>query len=331
MVFAFGSPFDFRFSMSSGIVSGLQRSAGLADIDYENFIQTDAAINPGNSGGPLTDIRGRVIGMNTAIATGRGNSVGQGQFAGIGLAIPMSMIESIVTQIIETGEVRKGFLGVGLMSLDAARAGARSNRLLASIANDFKGEGAVVREVNEGSPADDAGFEFGDVITAIDGQKVTSDGAVPAIISSKRPGAAVEFDIWRIDPEQGAGTVQKLTAKLGELDSAARLAPYLPNALRAAGIEEFSTATDARAKKFGVPFRRGVILEQIRDDAEIASQVPEGSTIVAVFDQQIGSIDEFYTRVNRAVAGMGRVPGFQLPLRIVVPDGSVVQVVVPVR
>jgi len=269
--------------------------------------------------------------MNTAIATGRGNSVGQGQFAGIGLAIPMSMIESIVTQIIETGEVRKGFLGVGLMSLDAARAGARSNRLLASIANDFKGEGAVVREVNEGSPADDAGFEFGDVITAIDGQKVTSDGAVPAIISSKRPGAAVEFDIWRIDPEQGAGTVQKLTAKLGELDSAARLAPYLPNALRAAGIEEFSTATDARAKKFGVPFRRGVILEQIRDDAEIASQVPEGSTIVAVFDQQIGSIDEFYTRVNRAVAGMGRVPGFQLPLRIVVPDGSVVQVVVPVR
>ena len=79
-VFAFGSPFDFRFSMSRGIVSGLGRSAGLADIDYENFIQTDAAINPGNSGGPLTDIRGEVIGMNTAIATGRGNSVGGGEF-----------------------------------------------------------------------------------------------------------------------------------------------------------------------------------------------------------------------------------------------------------
>lgn len=97
MVYAFGSPFDFRFSMSSGIVSGLGRTAGLADIDYENFIQTDAAINPGNSGGPLTDIRGRVVGMNTAIATGRGNGVGQGQFAGISLAIPMSMIESTVT------------------------------------------------------------------------------------------------------------------------------------------------------------------------------------------------------------------------------------------
>ena len=331
MVFAFGSPFDFRFSMSSGIVSGLQRSAGLADIDYENFIQTDAAINPGNSGGPLTDIRGRVIGMNTAIATGRGNSVGQGQFAGIGLAIPMSMIESIVTQIIETGEVRKGFLGVGLMSLDAVRASARANRLLAAIASEFKGEGAVVREVNEGSPADEAGFEFGDVIIAINGQKVTSDGAVPAIISSKRPGAEVEFEIWRIDPEQGSGTVQKLVAKLGELDSAARLAPYLPRALRDAGIEEFSTATDARAKKLGVPFRRGIILEDIRDDSDLAASIPEGSTIVAVFDQPVGSIDEFYTRVNRAVSGMGRVPGFQLPLRVVAPDGSVVQVVVPVR
>ena len=95
LVFAFGSPFDFRFSMSSGIVSGLGRYAGLMDIDYQNFIQVAAAINPGNSGGPLTDIHGRVIGMNTAIATGRGRSVGEGQFGGIGLAIPMSMIASV--------------------------------------------------------------------------------------------------------------------------------------------------------------------------------------------------------------------------------------------
>jgi serine protease Do len=331
MVFAFGSPFDFRFSMSSGIVSGLGRSAGLADIDYENFIQTDAAINPGNSGGPLTDIRGRVIGMNTAIATGRGNSVGQGQFAGIGLAIPMSMIESIVTQMIESGEVRKGFLGVGLMSLDEVRVAARSNRLLAAVAAEFKGEGAVVRQVNEDSPAAEAGFEFGDVIIAIDGQKVGNDGAVPAIISSKLPGAKVEFEIWRIDLEKGVGGLRTITATLGELDSAARLAPYLPPALAAVGIESFATATDARAKKLGVPFRRGVILEDVRDGSELAERIPEGSTITAVFDQPVGSVDEFYTRVNRAVAGMGRVPGFQLPLRIVVPDGSVVQVSVPVR
>ncbi|MCZ6612226.1 MAG: trypsin-like peptidase domain-containing protein, partial [Planctomycetota bacterium] len=102
IVFAFGSPFDFRFSMSSGVVSGMGRSVGIIRGDhgrwmgYENFIQVDAAINPGNSGGPLTDARGRVIGMNTAIATGeRRSSFDDGQFASIGLAIPMSMIESV--------------------------------------------------------------------------------------------------------------------------------------------------------------------------------------------------------------------------------------------
>ena len=98
LVFAFGSPFDFRFSMSSGIVSGLSRTAGIDELDFENFIQVDAAVNPGNSGGPLSDIAGKVIGMNTAIATGRGTNVGDGQFAGIGLAIPIRMIELVVDQ-----------------------------------------------------------------------------------------------------------------------------------------------------------------------------------------------------------------------------------------
>ena len=89
-----------------------------SDIDFENFIQVDAAINPGNSGGPLSDVKGRVIGMNTAIATGRpGGTTGQGQFAGIGLAIPLSQITNVVEQVIETGEVRKGYLGVGLLSI----------------------------------------------------------------------------------------------------------------------------------------------------------------------------------------------------------------------
>ena len=109
MVFAFGSPFDFRFSMSNGIVSGVGRAAGISEIEYENFIQTDAAINPGNSGGPLTNTKGHVVGMSTAIATGRGNGVSQGQFSGIGLAIPISMIDNVVDQLIDHGEVIKGY------------------------------------------------------------------------------------------------------------------------------------------------------------------------------------------------------------------------------
>lgn len=332
MVFAFGSPFDFRFSMSSGIVSGLGRSAGLADIDYENFIQTDAAINPGNSGGPLTNIRGRVIGMNTAIATGRGNSVGQGQFAGIGLAIPMSMIESIVTQIIETGEVRKGFLGVAVMSIDAARGFAmRGNEQLAGIVGGFRGEGAIVSEVTQDSPAARAGFRFGDVITAIDGQRVASDAAVPAIVSSKRPGAEVRFTVWRIGADGATGATLDLVATLDELDTARRLAPYLPAALRSVGILEFETATEPRARALGVPFRRGVLIESIREGTPLAEDIPVGSTITAVFGQPVGSLDEFYTRVNRAVTGMGRVSRFEMPLTIVLPDGQAVQIAINVR
>ncbi|MCH2136127.1 MAG: trypsin-like peptidase domain-containing protein [Phycisphaerales bacterium] len=116
LVFAFGSPLDFRFSMSSGLVSGLGRFAGIIGSfrrpGYEDFIQVDAAINPGNSGGPLTDARGRVIGMNTAIATRDEGIDGTGRFNGIGLAIPLPMIESVVTQLLETGDVQKGYLGV---------------------------------------------------------------------------------------------------------------------------------------------------------------------------------------------------------------------------
>jgi serine protease Do len=336
MVFAFGSPFDFRFSMSSGIVSGLGRTAGLADIDYENFIQTDAAINPGNSGGPLTDIRGRVIGMNTAIATGRGNGVGQGQFAGIGLAIPMSMIESTVTQIIETGEVRKGYLGIRMIPMEELRLAAgvgRAEAELAEIADNFKGDGILISEVTADSPAERAGLLAGDVIVTANGQRVATNESVSSIIASRGPGAQVRFEVWRLK-DDGTSEKFEIAATLAELDASVNLAPYLPGALARAGIRAFTTSNADRAREKGVPFRRGILIEDVEESSEIAGIVPEGSTITAVFDQQVGSLDEFYTRVNRAVqtlAGQrrGMVRRLEIPLTIVVPDGRVVQVAVP--
>lgn len=336
MVFAFGSPFDFRFSMSSGIVSGLGRTAGLADIDYENFIQTDAAINPGNSGGPLTDIRGRVIGMNTAIATGRGNGVGQGQFAGIGLAIPMSMIESTVTQIIETGEVRKGYLGIRMIPMEELRLAAgvgRAEAELAEIADNFKGDGILISEVTADSPAERAGLLAGDVIVTANGQRVATNESVSSIIASRGPGAQVRFEVWRLK-DDGTSEKFEIAATLAELDASVNLAPYLPGALARAGIRAFTTSNADRAREKGVPFRRGILIEDVEESSEIAEIVPEGSTITAVFDQQVGSLDEFYTRVNRAVqtlAGQrrGMVRRLEIPLTIVVPDGRVVQVAVP--
>jgi serine protease Do len=341
MVYAFGSPFDFRFSMSAGIVSGLGRSTALDNIDYQNFIQTDAAINPGNSGGPLTDVRGRVIAMNTAIATNQGNTVGQAQFAGIGLAIPMSMIESTVTQLIETGEVRKGYLGIQVVTLEAARFGATP---YGDIAERFKGEGAMASLITKGSPAEAAGFRGGDIILTIDGQKVNSDGAVRAVVSSRQPGESVRFEIWRLqDGAQGDGkngskdgVFLELTATLAQLDSSVSLAPRLPNALGAAGIKSFSTATDERAAALAVPFRRGVLIEEIASDSELAAQIPKGSVITAVFNQTIGSVDELYTRFARTIESMDLSRGrrrsasiVEVPLTITVPDGRVAQIIVP--
>ena len=332
LVYAFGSPFDFRFSMSSGIVSGLGRTAGLTDIDYENFIQTDAAINPGNSGGPLTDIRGRVIGMNTAIATGRGNGVGQGQFAGIGLAIPMSMIESTVTQIIETGEVRKGYLGVRMVTLDELRVRG-SDGVFAQVAEGFKGDGVVIADVTSDSPASRAGFLAGDVIVTADGQKVATNESVSAIISSRRPGSAVKFEIWRAADDGERGERLELVATLAELDASVNLAPYLPAALDRAGMAKIATATADRARTLEVPFRRGILIEEVRADSEIAELAPAGSTITAVFDQPVGSLDEFYTRVGRAVSSMaggrrGMIRRVEIPLSITRPDGRVVNVAI---
>ncbi|MBL9149716.1 MAG: trypsin-like peptidase domain-containing protein [Phycisphaerae bacterium] len=333
LVYAFGSPFDFRFSMSSGIVSGLGRTAGPEEIDYQNFIQVDAAINPGNSGGPLTDIRGRVVGMNTAIATGRGNTVGQGQFAGIGLAIPMSMIDYVVTQLIETGEVRKGFLGVRVEAPDMLRSLQVGEPTLRFVAENFKGEGAVVTLVDPKSPALKSGLRVGDVLLAVGGRKITSSEQVPAIISSTRPGTDVTLDIWRANLASGAAETTSLIVTLGELDPSSRSGPF-PAAMERVGLEKITTATEQRCRELDVPFRRGVLVETVTAGSEVEKYVPAGSIIVEVLEQPVGSVDEFFARVDRYLTSLrnGRMmtAGFlQVPITVITPTGDVQRVFLP--
>lgn len=332
LVYAFGSPFDFRFSMSAGIVSGLGRTAGPAEIDYQNFIQVDAAINPGNSGGPLTDIYGRVVGMNTAIATGRGNTVGQGQFAGIGLAIPMSMIENVVSQLVTSGEVRKGYLGVSVDSVDSRAAPFISVPALRFAAERFRGEAAVITEVEEESPAAKAGLQVGDVIVAIDGRQITSDGQVRAVISSKRPGSDVTLEIWRPDLSTGEPLTTDIKLTLGELDPAMLGNRIFADTLRTLGFASLTTSTEERAKKLGVPFRRGVLVEQVREGSPVERAVPEGSVITQILGQPVGSVDELFTRVYRWWVPQQRersMYSVELPLTFVTPEGQVREDVVP--
>lgn len=188
-VFAFGSPFGFKFSMTQGIISGLGRNPNTAiEIGgYTNFIQTDAAVNPGNSGGPLIDVNGGVIGMNVAIATGRdSNGSTEGQSSGISFAIPIGTIDSVVPQLINTGEVTRGYLGIQY-----------DPRSLWPIENGPYAVGVRVNDVVEGFPGDKAGLMERDVIAEINGQRVTSSDILRSVIATTAPGQAIDMRVWR--------------------------------------------------------------------------------------------------------------------------------------
>lgn len=194
-VYAFGSPFGIKFSMTRGIVSGLGRTSaanlgGLRGSNYTNYIQTDAAINPGNSGGPLVDIYGRVVGMNTAIA----NNVQtmepglQGQSAGIGFAVPLETIESVADQIIDSGFVIRGYLGINigrpLSPEDALAAG-------------FDDVGVLVEGVPVGQPARKSGLQRNDIIVSVAGRPTPDGGVLRAVVSVQEPGSPVAVRYWR--------------------------------------------------------------------------------------------------------------------------------------
>ena len=335
-VYAFGSPFDFRFSMSSGIVSGLGRSGGLEEVDYENFIQVDAAINPGNSGGPLTDVRGRVIGMNTAIATSQRNTVGQGQFAGIGLAIPMAQIRSVVEQVIETGVVRKGFLGVGLVETDSMNlaiigrsypAGSPILGMLQAIDEYYEGDGVAITRLEPGHPADAAGLRAGDVIESVGGRTVFGLEQLKAMISSIRPGETAVLGVWRFDPV--ADTVDRFEVEvvLGELDP--MLASIAARELARLGLAEYRTSTPGAAAEIGVSHERGVIVTRTEARSELAELLPRGTIIIEAGGRRIGSVDELLTRLDRHLETSGRTRrggGNGFPVVAIRPDGERVAV-----
>lgn len=204
-VFAFGSPFGFKFSMSEGVVSGLGRdpqgSLGLGG--YTNFIQTDAAVNPGNSGGPLIDVHGRLVGMNVAIATGRDTqgTTEAGDSAGISFAIPVGTIEPIIKQLINDGTVSRGFVGVLF----------REGEDRINLPNGSAVVGTRVTEVIAGGPAAQAGLRADDVIVSVAGYPVTGANALQSLISSGRPGEQVPIEVLR------DGEVVPLTITLGEM------------------------------------------------------------------------------------------------------------------
>jgi serine protease Do len=183
-VLAVGNPFRLTSTVTAGIVSALGRQVNIIDDTFriEDFIQTDAAINPGNSGGALVNLEGELIGINTAIATESGS------YEGYGFAVPVNLMERVVSDLIAYGDVRRGFLGVTIGDVDARTA----NRIgLARIG------GVFVNEVTPGGAADRAGLKDGDVVLSISGRPVNAPNELQSVVARYRPGESLDLEVWR--------------------------------------------------------------------------------------------------------------------------------------
>ena len=183
-VLAFGNPFGFRFTVTRGIVSALNRPNPYADDARKpgEFIQTDAAINPGNSGGPLVDARGEVVGINTFLVSPSGS------FSGMGFAIPTQIVRPTVEALIKYGKVTHGYIGIGISDITP------DNSKFFEVKDN---RGAVVTQVEPDSPGAKAGLKVGDVISQIDGQKVSDAGELQVEVSQKRPGTTLKLAVLR--------------------------------------------------------------------------------------------------------------------------------------
>ena len=261
-VVAVGNPFGLGQTVTSGIVSALGRS-GLRGLEYQNFIQTDASINPGNSGGALINLRGELIGINTAIFTPSGGNVG------IGFAVPASTASYVLAQLLEFGEVRRGSLGVEVQNIDDALRQAL----------DIPGQsGVIVREVVEDGSLAKAGVRVGDVIMAIDGRAIHQQQALRNIEGLLPVDQPVEVTLWR------EGRARQINVEITEnLD--ARISGHRLDA-RLNGLNLVAVPESQRV--------RGVVIEEVRrNTATWDTGLRAGDLIVAINGRVVRSLSEF--------------------------------------
>jgi len=288
LVLAIGNPFGVGQTVTSGIVSALART-GVESSDYEAFIQTDAAINPGNSGGALVNLRGQLVGINTAIFTRSGGSVG------IGFAIPANMVHTVALAGENGGKLVLPWLG------------ARLQEVTPDIANSLNLDpprGAIVSEVAANSPAARAGLKSGDVITAIDGIAVDEPQALNYRVATKPIGSTAKLDYLRSG--QPGEAMVKLEAPPGGADDTATISGNT----RFAGATA-STLTPALAQELGLPFSaKGVVITNVAPDSAADQMgLRQGDIILGLNGTAIADVNTF-KRIATA-----RVRGWQIVLQ----------------
>lgn len=268
-VIAIGNPFSLGHSVSHGIVSALYRS-GLNILNYENFIQTDASINPGNSGGALVNVGGQLIGINTAIFS---NSNQQAGSIGIGFAIPIKQALQVMEQILEYGEVRRGYLGVLIQDVD---------RDLAEAFGLDKAEGTLVTQVFEGSPAEEAGLMAGDVVLSVNGDSISDSNGLRTMVGLMRPGEKVTLEVWRSDDRKKV----LLTFSVGDQAKQQGKSPARPS-----GNPLLAGVTVADLDK---PNAKGVRVIAVETDTPMwRSGLREGDIITSVNQKRVKNAGDF--------------------------------------
>jgi serine protease Do len=277
---AVGNPFGLEQTVTTGIVSATGRSIGAGP--YDDFIQTDASINPGNSGGPLINARGEAVGVNTAIASGNGGSVG------IGFAIPTNMVKPIVAQLAQTGRVTRAWLGVTIQPI--------TKELAASFGLPDT-NGALVSSVQENSPAARVGLKQGDVITKYDGRTVARSNDLPRAVAETPVGREVPVEVMR------DGKRVALTVKVAQLDDERQAAAAAEPAGAKLGIAA-RPVTPEMARSLKLPEGQGLLVERVEEGSRAQNAgVTPGDVIVEVNRTPVSSVRTLQAALAKHQAG----------------------------
>ncbi len=280
-VLAIGNPFGVGQTVTMGIVSAKGR-ANVGIVDYEDFIQTDAAINPGNSGGALVNLRGQLVGINTAILSRSGG------YQGIGFAIPADMAKPIMQSLLKHGKVVRGFLGVSIQDLSPA---------LARAMGLPKMRGVLVSDVHPGSPAEKAGFKRGDIILRVGSTPVHTSARLRNLIAAKGKGSQVTIEIVRKRKHMG------LKVTLGQLPDVAKLAAKIGPSEGALGGIQVAALTNEVRRTFDIPsrIRHGVVVKSIRTGTPAhLSGLRPGDVIMQVNRQTVKTVAGFLKQYKQA-------------------------------
>lgn len=287
VVLAVGNPLGIGQTVTAGIISAKGRATGLSDGSFEDFLQTDAAINRGNSGGALVNTAGELVGINSQILSPSGGNIG------IGFAIPSNMARAVLDQLLKSGKVRRGMMGVTIQAVSAD---------LAASLNLPAPRGAIVNSVQAGGPAEKAGVKMGDVITAFNGAPVIDNNNLRNMVASTQPGTDAVLTLLR------DGHEERVTVKLGELPARAGPQGQPEGDPDSSDTGKYGMTveplTPEIAARLGLkPTDQGIVVSQVDPNGPAAdAQIQQGDVIQEVNRQPVRNSNEFRAALERSGA-----------------------------